>query len=77
MNQQVKFKIRSDRSFFNFSTTGGLDSFTAENVIESLHVLAGAGRTIICTIHQPNSIIYQKFDRLILLAKGRLVYNGT
>jgi len=57
--------------------TSGLDSFTAENVIESLHVLAGAGRTIICTIHQPNSIIYQKFDRLILLAKGRLVYNGA
>lgn len=56
--------------------TSGLDSFTATTVIETLRELAEAGRTIVCTIHQPNSQIFHKFDQLILLAKGRMVYNG-
>lgn len=39
--------------------TTGLDSFTAEQVIGTLRDLAKTGRTIICTIHQPVSVIYQ------------------
>ncbi len=53
-----------------------MDSFTAEKVITVLRELAAQGRTIVCTIHQPNSQIFHLFDRLVLLAKGRLVYNG-
>eukprot|EP00027_Filamoeba_sp_ATCC50430_P001778 CAMPEP_0168555874 /NCGR_PEP_ID=MMETSP0413-20121227/8573_1 /TAXON_ID=136452 /ORGANISM="Filamoeba nolandi, Strain NC-AS-23-1" /LENGTH=847 /DNA_ID=CAMNT_0008586765 /DNA_START=41 /DNA_END=2584 /DNA_ORIENTATION=- len=56
--------------------TSGLDSFTAHQVVESLQNLAKSGRTVICTIHQPNSQIFQLFDNLILLAKGHMVYNG-
>jgi ABC-type multidrug transport system ATPase subunit len=48
--------------------TTGLDSFTAFQVIETLKNLARHGRTIITTIHQPNSEIYQDFDRLMLLS---------
>jgi len=29
------------------------------------------------TIHQPNSDIYRKFDRLFLMVEGRLVYQGS
>ena len=54
--------------------TTGLDSFTATSVIETLKDLPMSGRTVISTIHQPNSDIYELFDRLMLLAKGRIIY---
>lgn len=55
----------------------GLDSYNAYNVIESLKTLAKQyNRTVIFTIHQPQSNIVALFDRLILLGKGQLVYSG-
>ena len=36
--------------------------------------LAKKGRTIIATIHQPNSEIFAKFDQLMILALGRIIY---
>lgn len=55
----------------------GLDSYNAYNVIESLKTLARTyNRTVIFTIHQPQSNIVALFDRLVLLAKGQLVYSG-
>ena len=38
--------------------------------------LVRQGKTIICTIHQPSSEVFEKFDRLCLLAEGRLAYIG-
>lgn len=59
--------------------TSGLDSFNAYNVIESLARLTkNYRRTVILTIHQPQSNIVSLFDQLILLGRGgRLVYSGT
>jgi ABC-type multidrug transport system ATPase subunit len=54
--------------------TTGLDSFTATSVIETLRDLTYSGRTIISTIHQPNSDIFEIFDRLMLLALGKIIY---
>jgi ATP-binding cassette, subfamily G (WHITE), member 2, PDR len=35
------------------------------------------GQAILCTIHQPSAILFQRFDRLLLLAKGgKTVYFG-
>lgn len=46
-------------------------------MIESLKDLAKTyNRTVIFTIHQPQSNIVALFDRLLLLAKGQLVYSG-
>jgi len=56
--------------------TTGLDSFTAKQVVVILRKLAASGRTIVCTIHQPNSQIFHLFDHLLLLAKGHMIYNG-
>ncbi|WWD00117.1 hypothetical protein V866_007025 [Kwoniella sp. B9012] len=57
--------------------TSGLDSYNAYNVISSLSSLAKQfNRTVIFTIHQPQSNIVALFDRLLLLAKGQLVYSG-
>ena len=39
--------------------------------------LANHGQAILCTIHQPSALIFQQFDRLLLLAKGgKTVYFG-
>mmetsp|Transcript_15731 Transcript_15731/g.26535 ORF Transcript_15731/g.26535 Transcript_15731/m.26535 type:complete len:505 (+) Transcript_15731:642-2156(+) len=54
--------------------TTGLDSYTATQVMRILHRLAESGRTIIQTIHQPNSEIYENFDKLMLLAQGKIIY---
>ena len=54
--------------------TTGLDSFTATSVMEILRDLARSGRTIVSTIHQPNSDIFEMFDRLMLLAQGKIIY---
>lgn len=34
------------------------------------------GKTVITTIHQPSSRLFHKFDKLILLGKGSLLYFG-
>ncbi|CAK9871016.1 unnamed protein product [Sphagnum jensenii] len=56
--------------------TSGLDSTTASRIIVTLQELARGGRTIITTIHQPSSRIFQMFDKLILLSGGQLLYYG-
>ena len=38
--------------------------------------VAKAGNTVLFTIHQPSSKIFSQFDRLILLNKGRVMYQG-
>lgn len=55
--------------------TTGLDSFTATSVMEILGDLARKdNRTVISTIHQPNSDIFEMMDLLVLLAKGKIIY---
>jgi len=58
--------------------TSGLDSYSASSLITTLSNLAHGvkRRTIIMSIHQPRSDIYHKFDYLMVLSKGRLVYYG-
>lgn len=38
------------------------------------HLAKNEGRTVISTIHQPNSDIFNSFDRLLLIAKGKIIY---
>nr|GMD46322.1 ABC transporter G family member 22 [Ipomoea batatas] len=56
--------------------TSGLDSTTALRMVEILQDIAEAGKTVITTIHQPSSRLFHKFDKLILLGKGSLLYFG-
>ncbi|KAJ9554978.1 hypothetical protein OSB04_009592 [Centaurea solstitialis] len=56
--------------------TSGLDSTTALRIIELLQDIAETEKTVITTIHQPSSRLFHKFDKLILLGKGSLLYFG-
>lgn len=52
----------------NFSEpTSGLDSQSAYNIVKFIRKLADAGMPLVCTIHQPSSVLFEYFDRLLLL----------
>ena len=48
----------------------------AGNLVTYLNKMAAAGRTIICTIHQPASDVFNLFKNLLLMADGRVAYMG-
>ncbi|WIA12631.1 hypothetical protein OEZ85_006286 [Tetradesmus obliquus] len=57
--------------------TSGLDSFAALSVMSHLQGMArGSGCIVISTIHQPRDAIWEMFDKVTLLAGGRLMYHG-
>lgn len=49
----------------------------AENVVRQLRRISDTGRTVVCTIHQPASQVFNHFSHLLLLAEGRTAYLGT
>ena len=51
--------------------TSGLSSYDAEGVVDLLKRLAGDGKTIITTIHQPSISVFRKFDDLIMISRDR------
>lgn len=57
--------------------TTGLDATSAFQLVRTLKTLAQKGRTVITTIHQPRSEIWDLFDNLIILSKGSPVYSSS
>ena len=58
--------------------TSGLDSTRSHNIMSALKRLARRGdRTVICSIHQPRSDIFELFDKILLVSAGRVAYFGT
>ncbi|EOY00906.1 ABC-2 type transporter family protein isoform 2 [Theobroma cacao] len=68
--------IASPSVIFADEPTTGLDAFQAEKVMETLRQLVQDGHTVICSIHQPRGSVYGKFDDIVLLTEGELVYAG-
>jgi ABC-type multidrug transport system ATPase subunit len=57
--------------------TSGLDSYSAVQLVSVLKKVANAGSSVLFTIHQPASEIFNSFDHLILMNKGRVMYQGS
>ncbi|KAJ4248431.1 Multidrug resistance protein [Fusarium torreyae] len=73
----VELAARPQLLLFLDEPTSGLDSQTSWSICNLMEKLTKNGQAILCTIHQPSAMLFQRFDRLLLLAKGgRTVYFG-
>ncbi|KAL5704226.1 ABC transporter G member 25 [Ranunculus cassubicifolius] len=56
--------------------TSGLDSTAAHRLVSILESLAQKGKTIVTSMHQPSSRVYQVFHSVLVLSEGRCLYFG-
>eukprot|EP01135_Chromosphaera_perkinsii_P012333 Nk52_evm1s2640 gene=Nk52_evmTU1s2640 len=68
--------ITSPSILFLDEPTSGLDSATSVEVMKVVRGICDSGVSVVCTIHQPSTDIYNLFDRLLLLVAGQTVYLG-
>jgi ABC-type multidrug transport system ATPase subunit len=58
--------------------TSGLDANSSSVALSALRRLSRRGTTVVMVIHQPRYGIFQKFDKICILAKGgKMVYEGA
>ncbi|PNS14521.1 Brefeldin A resistance protein [Sphaceloma murrayae] len=73
----VELVAKPELLLFLDEPTSGLDSQTSWAICNLMEKLKDSGQAILCTIHQPSAMLFQRFDRLLLLAKGgKTVYFG-
>ncbi len=73
----VELAAKPELLLFLDEPSSGLDSQTAWSVIDLLEKLTRHGQAILCTIHQPSALLFQRFHRLLFLApEGKPVYFG-
>eukprot|EP00937_MAST-01D_sp_MAST-1D-sp2_P005528 g5528.t1 len=69
--------LTSTRVLFLDEPTSGLDSAAALSLFKVLTRLAKtSGALVVATIHQPRSDIFAMFDQLLLMARGRVAFQG-
>ncbi|KAF5184409.1 Abc transporter g family member [Thalictrum thalictroides] len=56
--------------------TSGLDSTAAHRLVQILESLAQKGKTIVTSMHQPSSRVYQMFHSVLVLSEGKCLYFG-
>ncbi len=66
----VELAAKPSLLLFLDEPTSGLDSQSAYSIIRFLKKLAQAGQAIVCTIHQPSSVLIQQFDLILALNPG-------
>ncbi|KAK7228244.1 hypothetical protein V2G26_000414 [Clonostachys chloroleuca] len=73
----VELAARPKLLLFLDEPTSGLDSQTSWAICQLIKKLTRNGQAVLCTIHQPSAILFDQFDRLLLLAPGgKTVYFG-
>ncbi|PGH14867.1 hypothetical protein AJ79_02729 [Helicocarpus griseus UAMH5409] len=73
----VELAAKPQLLLFLDEPTSGLDSQTSWSILNLIDTLTKHGQAILCTIHQPSAMLFQRFDRLLFLAKGgKTVYFG-
>ncbi|KAG7126348.1 ABC multidrug transporter A-1 like protein [Verticillium longisporum] len=72
----VELAARPQLLLFFDEPTSGLDSQTSWSICNLMEKLTKSGQAILCTIHQPSAMLFQRFDRLLLLSSGKTIYFG-
>ncbi|PGH02399.1 hypothetical protein GX51_04707 [Blastomyces parvus] len=73
----VELAARPQLLLFLDEPTSGLDSQTSWSICQLIKKLTRNGQAVLCTIHQPSALLFDQFDRLLLLAPGgKTVYFG-
>ncbi|KIW03844.1 uncharacterized protein PV09_05143 [Verruconis gallopava] len=73
----VELAAKPSLLLFLDEPTSGLDSNSAYSIVRFLKKLAAAGQAIVCTIHQPSSVLIQQFDMILALNPGgNTIYFG-
>jgi ATP-binding cassette subfamily G (WHITE) protein 2 (SNQ2) len=66
----VELAAKPSLLLFLDEPTSGLDSQSAYSIVRFMKKLSRAGQAIVCTIHQPSSILIQEFDMILALNPG-------
>ncbi|KAI5925375.1 ABC-2 type transporter-domain-containing protein [Camillea tinctor] len=66
----VELAAKPSLLLFLDEPTSGLDSQSAYSIVTFLKKLCAAGQAIVCTIHQPSSVLFQEFDMVLALNPG-------
>jgi ATP-binding cassette subfamily G (WHITE) protein 2 (PDR) len=73
----VELAARPQLLLFLDEPSSGLDSQTSWSILNLLEELTSHGQAILCTIHQPSAMLFQRFHRLLFLGpEGKTVYFG-
>lgn len=69
--------VTDPRILFLDEPTSGISASSALTVANALRRIANTGTSVICTVHQPSTEVFSKFDKLLLLKRGgKQVYFG-
>mmetsp|Transcript_56160 Transcript_56160/g.111487 ORF Transcript_56160/g.111487 Transcript_56160/m.111487 type:complete len:1121 (-) Transcript_56160:482-3844(-) len=70
--------VKDPRVLILDEPTSGLDSAAAAAVVTLLKSIAKTcGAAIACTIHQPSAAVFSGFNKVLVLAEGRVAYCGV
>jgi ATP-binding cassette subfamily G (WHITE) protein 2 (PDR) len=66
----VELAAKPPPLLFTDEPTSALVSHTSWAILDLLEMLSKANQSILCTIQLPSAMLFQRVDRLILLAEG-------
>ena len=69
--------LKEQQIMFLDEPTTGLDPKAASEIMQMLHGLVDHGKTIVVTLHQPRSEIWDMIDNLIVVSQGSVLYTGV
>ncbi|KAH8724804.1 ATP transporter [Phaeosphaeriaceae sp. PMI808] len=70
--------ITSPKILFLDEPTSGLDSAASFEVMNFVRIIAKKYKIlVIASIHQPSTTTFELFDKLMLLSRGKVAYNGS
>jgi ABC-type multidrug transport system ATPase subunit len=68
--------VHNPQVLFLDEPTSGLDAASAFEVCQYLKEMTSSGKTVVLSIHQPRSNIFNMFDDIILMNQGCVAYAG-